>query len=338
MSFNRIISAYKSLLIANKVVNKALQQTKKGETMYKKTLTSLLIAGMVLITGAANASWVKNLFGGKTEITVYDMNSKGNPGRIITQAWIDELNNQGFDVKFRPGLRCGGRDAYVGDNGKAIGISFNGRLWGSLHRGEDQCLVDLNKVTPVSTYEYIIGLCKRADNPATITDLRDKGGYTVALNANGNPHREWVLDVNRQYGVANKPLTNYKNSGAVSLGLLSGDADFGLLSMLTAKPLVEQGKLACVGTTDPADANEFKKVFSKVHPLLNGFNGGYIVTGRNLSSDEAAKITKVIAVTGKKLVQEGKTALLINDKSPKEIATYVNDMVQGTVKVTAQFK
>lgn len=306
--------------------------------MLKKTLTSLLFVAVLITAGTANANWIKNIFGGKTAITVYDMNSKGNPGRIITQAWVDELNKQGFEVKFKPGLKCGGRDAYVGDKGKAIGISFNGRLWGSLHRGEDQCLVDLNKVTPVSTYEYLIGLCKRSDNPATIADLRDKGGYTVALNANGNPHKEWVLDVNRQYSVANKPLTNYKNSGAISLGLLSGDADFGLLSLLTAKPLVVQGKLTCVGSTDPADANEFKKVFSKVHPLLNGFNGGYVVTGRNLTADEAAKITGVIATVGKRLVSEGKTALLINDKSPTEIASYVNDMVQGTVKVTAQFK
>ena len=298
----------------------------------------MLIAGLIMINTTANANWFKNLFSDKKEITVYDMNSKGNPGSIITQAWISELNKQGFNVKFKPGLKCGGRDAYVKDTGRAIGISFNGRLWGSLHRGEDQCLVNLNKVTPMSTYEYIIGLCKRSDNSATITDLRDKGGYTVALNATGNPHKEWVLDVNRQYGVNNKPLPNYKSSGPIALGLLSGDADFGLLSMLTAKPLIEQGKLACVGTTDPADANEFKKVFSKVHPLLNGYNGGYIVTGRNIETKEAAKITEIIAVVGKRLVSEGKTALLINDKSPAEIASYVNDMVQGTVKVTAQFK
>ena len=296
----------------------------------------MLIAGLIMINTTANANWFKNLFSDKKEITVYDMNSKGNPGSIITQAWISELNKQGFNVKFKPGLKCGGRDAYVKDTGRAIGISFNGRLWGSLHRGEDQCLVNLNKVTPMSTYEYIIGLCKRSNNPATITDLRDKGGYTVALNATGNPHKEWVLDVNRQYGVNNKPLPNYKSSGPIALGLLSGDADFGLLSMLTAKPLIEQGKLACVGTTDPADANEFKKVFSKVHPLLNGYNGGYIVTGRNIETKEAAKITEIIV--GKRLVSEGKTALLINDKSPAEIASYVNDMVQGTVKVTAQFK
>lgn len=306
--------------------------------MYRKIATTMLIAGLIMINTTANANWFKNLFSDKKEITVYDMNSKGNPGSIITQAWISELNKQGFNVKFKPGLKCGGRDAYVKDTGRAIGISFNGRLWGSLHRGEDQCLVNLNKVTPMSTYEYIIGLCKRSDNPATITDLRDKGGYTVALNATGNPHKEWVLDVNRQYGVNNKPLPNYKSSGPIALGLLSGDADFGLLSMLTAKPLIEQGKLACVGTTDPADANEFKKVFSKVHPLLNGYNGGYIVTGRNIETKEAAKITEIIAVVGKRLVSEGKTALLINDKSPAEIASYVNDMVQGTVKVTAQFK
>jgi hypothetical protein len=303
----------------------------------KKIVTTL--AAALLVAGTAHAGWKEFIFGDqKTHLTVYDMNSKGNPGRVVTQAWIDELNKDGYEVKFRPGLKCGGRDAFVNDEGKAIGVLFAGRIWGSLHRGEDQCVVNLDELKAVSTYEYIMGLCKRSDNPATITDLRDKGGYTVALNANANPHKEWVLDLNRQYGVDNKALTNYKNSGAVSLGLLSGDADFGLLSMLTAKPLVEQGKLTCVGSTDPADNNELKKVFTKVNPLLNGFNGVYIVMGRNITDAEAAAINKTIADTGERMVKDGKTGLLVSRKGNKENADYVNNVVTKTVKVTSQFK
>jgi len=271
-----------------------------------------------------------------TDITVYDMNSKGNPGAVITESWIKALEQQGYQVTYRGGMGCAGRDLFVKDQGAALGIVFAGRVWGSLDRGEDQCVVDLDRTPAISSYEYTIELCTRSDSGLAASDLLGDRPLKIGFNDSNNPHRYWTLALNRLYGVNHKPVGGYKNSGAVTLAILSGDIDLGMTSSLSVRSAVAEGKLKCLATTDSAQDHAFVKLFSRIDPLLNQFNGVYGVLANNLSDRQRQEINSIITAVGKKLADQDRTGLRVSDQSEQRNQQYLEQVIRQTLSVTKQ--
>jgi len=269
-------------------------------------------------------------------ITVYDMNSKGNPGAVITESWIKALEQRGYQVTYRGGMSCAGRDLFVKDQGAALGIVFAGRVWGSLNRGEDQCVVDLDRTPAISSYEYTIELCTRSDSGLEVGDLLRDKQLKIGFNDSNNPHRYWTQALNHHYGVNHKPVGGYKNSGAVTLAILSGDIDFGLTSSLSVRSAVTEGKLKCVATTDSAQEHAFTKLFSQINPLLNQFNGVYGVLANNLSESQRQEINQIITEVGKELADQNRTVLRVSDQSEERNRQYLEQVIRQTLSVTKQ--
>lgn len=261
------------------------------------------------------------------DLTVYDLNSRGNPGSAVTERWIKELESQGIKVSYQAGLTCAGRDRFTQEKGPAVGIVFTGRVWASLYRGEDQCVVDLNSVRPVGSYEYAVKVCTRSDSGLGVQDITGKKSLKIAVAGNTNPHGIWVKSLNQSYGTNHTAITSYKNSGAVSLAVMSGDADFGLISALTTQSLEQSGKMTCVATTDVRDGNSIRRVFPKADPVLSSNNGIYAILSRNTDPVLYEKVRLAIIKIGKQLKAEGQSGLGVSELDAAGIKDYVEKSV-----------
>lgn len=288
-----------------------------------KFITKLFLGWMLALSAVA----------APVEITVYDMNSKGNPGSAITETWIQALEKQNYRVNYRTGLGCAGRDLFINDRGPSLGIVFTGRLWASLQSGEDQCVVDFSQVSAVGSYEYDVKLCTRSDSGLTAQDLKFKN-LKIAAAASVNPHGEWIRFFNQKYNTQHTPITAYKNSGAVAMGVLSGDADFGLISALTTSALEQENKLTCVATTNLQAPDNMQKLFPKMPAPLNNFAGVYGILSRNISDRDLKVINKIIRDVGQQLINEGKTGLRVSDRDSAGNKKYIEQSVNKTLAIT----
>jgi tripartite-type tricarboxylate transporter receptor subunit TctC len=273
-----------------------------------------------------------------TDITVYEMLSKGNPASQITQKWAQALS-PGFRVDFRSGLGCAGRDSFVKDRGASLAIVFPGRIWGSLDRGEDTCVVDVTQYKPVAIYEYYNKLCTAADQPYTLKDLFDTTKtLRIGIQPVANPHQYWVDDLNRKYGTQHRTVTAYSNSGEISRGVVAKDVEFGLFSGVTADALIAAGKVRCFATTEPGKPDNFTKVFPRINNLLNLYNGSYIVLANNLTDQQIEELRKIISRVNQEIRDSGTSSLVIPNLDAQGMQQYVNDQITNMLKVTQEMK
>lgn len=267
-------------------------------------------------------------------INLYEMLSKTNPAAGITQQWVQALDGK-FKIDYKSGLGCAGRDSFVADQGPSIAIVFPGRIWGSIDRGEDTCVVDVSKYKPIAVYEYYNKVCTASDQPYTVKDLMDPTkSFKIGIQPVANPHQYWVDDLNRQYGTKHKSVTAYKNSGEISRGVVAKDVEFGLFSGVTADKLIAAGKVKCFATTDVRQPDSFTKVFPKINPLLNTYNGSYIVLANNITDAQAQEMRSVVNEVNKKIRDSGTSSLIIPELDAKGMQKYVDDQVVNMLKVT----
>ena len=272
------------------------------------------------------------------DLVVYDMNSRGNPGSVVTEKWLQKLEQKGFNVIYKAGVGCHGRDQFAGEPRASLGILFAGRMWGSLDRGEDQCVVDLGKVVAVSSYQYTIELCTRLDSGLQAQDLFRSTALKIGSNGKNNPHGYWVRSFNAQYNTNHVAVETYTNSRAVSLGILSGDIHFGLISSLDSKSLLQTGKIKCVATTDPSKNNQFASMFPKIPGLINSFNGTYGILARNLSPQDLATINQVITDTGKDMQSQGYDGLQVSTRTLDENDRYIRQIIIELANTTKKMQ
>lgn len=272
-------------------------------------------------------------------IVLYELNSVGNPATPITQQWIGAVNKTNFSIEYRAGLGCAGRNSFVNDTRPSMAIVFAGRIWGSLDRGEDTCVIDINQFEPISVYEYYNKICTSADSNLSLVDLLDKNKkLKIGIQAVANPHQYWVDDLNRQYGTNHRTVTSYTNSGDVSRGVLSRDVDFGIFSGITAAALLETKKIKCIATTDSSKENSFVKLFPKINKVLNGYNGSYIVLAKNLSDNEIKKIRQIVNETNEKSMRSGATNLIAKSLEPDQMKVHANAQINEILSVTKTMK
>lgn len=273
------------------------------------------------------------------EINLYELLSRGNPAAAITQEWTSAVNAAGFKVDYRAGLGCAGRDAFVQDKSPSLVIVFPGRIWGSLDRGEDTCVIDIAKYQPVAVYEYYNKICTAKGSGRRFEDLLNKQlTLKIGIQPVANPHQYWVDDLNEKYGTKHRTVTAYKNSGDVSRGVMAGDVDFGLFSGVTAEPLIRANKIECFATTDTSKKDSFTNLLPKIHPLLNTYNGSYIVLANNISKGDADRLRSIIKGVNEKMVATGTTNLVVPDLDASQMQKYAIDQVNSMLAVTKSMK
>lgn len=283
---------------------------------------------------AAIISVLMQSAGSAKELIIYDMNSRGNPGSIVTEKWMRNLEAKDYKITFKAGVGCAARDAFMAEDRSAIGILFAGRMWGSLDRGEDQCVIDFNKAVAISSYQYSIELCTRVDSTFTAEDLFKKTALKIGSNGRNNPHGYWVSSLNQQYETNHIAVATYANSRAVSLAVLSGEIDFGLISRLNSQALIQSGKISCVATTDRTKATQFQTIFPRIPALINNFNGVYGILARNLSAQDHDVINKVIEQTGVVMQTQGYDGLSISKGSTADNDRYIRQIILDLADLT----
>lgn len=272
-------------------------------------------------------------------INIYELVSRGYAFSNVTQQWVTTLESS-YTVDYKSALSCGGRDEFVNDKKPALAIAFLGRIWGSMDRGEDACVLDVKRYRPLAVYEYTHKLCTSAESRLTLNDFFDKTKkYKIGLTVSSNPWGYWLNDFNRNYGTQFKLIDAYINSGEVSRAVVSRDVDWGIFSGSTADVLVKGGKINCVATTDTRESNSFVRVFPKVNRLLNTYNGSYIIFGSNLTEQDIKKIRNTIETVNRQARDAGvATSMIIPELTPVQTEKYVQDNLINLLNVTRKMQ
>lgn len=122
-------------------------------------------------------------------------------------------------------------------------------LWDTGMLGTKECRPEFSKQEPISVFGSYYMLCTSAENNFTLTDFA-KGGR-VALNVPLEFWANWYRDFGAVNGVkyTNVPVGD---SGKLILSLVSKESDWAILPGQRARAQVQDKKLRCVASTNPA--------------------------------------------------------------------------------------
>lgn len=166
-------------------------------------------------------------------------------------------------------------------------------LWDSGLLPNDECRPEFVKNPPVSTFGVYFMLCTNAENNYTLDDFL-KGNSRVALSTPFAFWDKWYKDVASKTGAKYTPVP-VGDSGKLVLSLISKETDWAILNGQKAYAQMQDKKLKCVASTNPAGEAGLPFIGSSIPgfdrgELILGF-GTYVVNG---SPSDRAKIESTL--------------------------------------------
>lgn len=146
-------------------------------------------------------------------------------------------------------------------------------LWDSGLLPTDECRPEFTKHAPVTTFAAYFFLCTSAENNLTLNDFV-KGGQRVALSTPFSFWDRWYRDVG---AVTKGSHTSVPvgDSGKLVLSLVSRETDWAILNGQRAYAQMQDKKLRCVASTNPAGEAGLPFLGS----VINGFDRAELMLG-----------------------------------------------------------
>lgn len=167
-------------------------------------------------------------------------------------------------------------------------------LWDTGLLPTDECRSEFVKNPPVTVFATYFFLCTSAENNFTLADFI-KGKQRVALSTPFSFWDKWYKDIGTATGSSFTPVP-VGDSGKLVLSLISKETDWAILNGQRAYAQMQDKKLRCVASTNPAGEAGLPFIGSSI----KGFDQANLMLGFstfvwNASSQEKVKIESIVA-------------------------------------------
>jgi tripartite-type tricarboxylate transporter receptor subunit TctC len=248
----------------------------------KRTILALL--GLVAATTAK-----------AEELTYYMMTTANSPLMKITEPMITKLR-ENYTIDWKQNAGCAVRNQ-VNKETKPIFVELvTGQMWMSLQDGNNNCVIELDKIRWVMITDTAYKLCVKADN--TVQNFNDlvaaknaKFGY-----ATGTIGKPLIEGLNKDIGSSWSPII-LTNSNSLLTALMAKDVDAAMLNIVTADAQVAAGNLRCVATTQRDQETSLSKLSPKTNKILTEWTLSFALGLKNVNDQQYAKISENIKAT-----------------------------------------
>jgi hypothetical protein len=273
-------------------------------------------------------------------VTYFSMTNPDTPHLSITAGWIKDIE-QNMPIDWKKGLGCGGKRNVVNHDGPMLVEIPSGRMWSSLHDGNEDCLFDWRPKTIVSLFSYPFDMCVKADSAIqTFQDFAAatsvKIGYPTATT-----NAYWVNAYNAHNRTQHRGVM-FRSSGLALLGLLSGDIDVAIMANLVSQNQKNAQNIRCFATTAPNTATSLSKLTPYIPQQINEFQQTFALFASNITESNLASIQdsvhRSVVALKDKLPASVTFAVVGKNISPDEAKAFYQTNVEDLAVATRKLQ
>ena len=244
---------------------------------FKTLLTTTIITSVIATSAQAFDVVVTSTLNGPQGVMINNISAEAAKSDIVVVA------------KQTGG--CGEAVSYFNTTTAPVGIIWSNSMYGNSAKSKQNCIIDVEKSTPVMVAYAPYDICVRAG-------YKLKPGATLLFgNTKFNPQVSQLEHINtNKMNITFKNVT-YSGSGTTLTGLVNGDIDVAMIATSVASAGVKLGTIECPYSTGSSVHGQVPFSTFAEPGALSEFSLGMMLFVRNMSADDVAKLQSALANT-----------------------------------------